>query len=79
MNVDDNAGRLLSTVSIWIATAVIFVFGFFRMNVSGEGMFLWFLIGVALAVGPVIATKAIWKSQTPAKPGSAKPGNSGNA
>jgi hypothetical protein len=79
MNIDDNATRLFSTIIIWIATAVIFVFGFFRMNVTGVGLLPWFAIGMALAIGPAVATKEIWKSQPSRGSGAAKPDDSGNS
>ena len=68
MNINDNASRLLSTVAIWVATAVIFVFGFFggKIHVDGIAIYFWGAIGLALAVSPAIATKAIWQSKTAA-------------
>ncbi len=58
---NDNQAKTLSTVAIWIATAVIFVFGVFRMQWDGvlAGMF-WMVISLVLAIAPAVATQAIW-------------------
>jgi hypothetical protein len=58
---DDNNTRIISTVAVWIATAMIFVFGVFRCNASGDGMYLWSIVSLALAISPAVATRAIWK------------------
>jgi hypothetical protein len=60
---DDNKARAVSTVAIWGATALIFIFGVFRSNATGDGIYLWFLVSLALAISPAIATRAIWKSK----------------
>lgn len=58
---NDYQAKTLSTVAIWIATAVIFVFGVFRMQWDGvlAGMF-WMVISLVLAIAPAVATQAIW-------------------
>ncbi len=58
---NDNQAKTLSTVAIWIATGVIFVFGVFRMQWDGvlAGMF-WMVISLVLAIAPAVATQAIW-------------------
>ena len=61
MNISDNTSRLVSTLAIWSATAVIFIFGFCQMNVDGLALIFWGVIGTALAVGPTMATMTIWK------------------
>jgi hypothetical protein len=58
---EDNKARMISTVAIWIATALIFIFGVFRANATGDATYLWFLVSLALAISPAIATRAIWK------------------
>jgi len=63
MNIDDNKARIVSTVAIWIATAVIFVFGVFKCNATGDGIYLWTIVGLALAISPAVATGLIWKSK----------------
>jgi len=60
---EDNKARVMSTIAIWIATALIFIFGVFRANATGDAILLWFIIGIALAISPAIATRAIWKSK----------------
>ena len=60
---DNNTARVVTTVAIWIVTALIFIFGYFRCNATGEAIIWWFLIGIALAISPAIATRAIWKSK----------------
>jgi hypothetical protein len=67
MNIDLHSSRLLSTVAIWIATALIFIFGFCRMNASGAALLPWFVIGLALALGPAFATAAIWNFKPQSK------------
>jgi hypothetical protein len=60
---EDNKARVVSTVTIWIATALIFIFGVFQANATGDGIYVVFFIGIALAISPAIATRAIWKSK----------------
>ena len=60
---DNNKAKAVGTVAIWIATALIFIFGVFKCNATGDGMYLWFFIGIALAISPAIATRAIWKAK----------------
>jgi hypothetical protein len=60
---EDNKARVLSTVVVWIATALIFIFGVFNCRATGDGIYLWFFVGVALAISPAIATREIWKSK----------------
>jgi uncharacterized membrane protein len=60
---EDNKARVVSTVAIWIVTALIFIFGVFKCNATGDGIYLWFFVGIALAISPAIATRAIWKSK----------------
>lgn len=64
MTIDDNTARVISTVAVWAATAVIFVFGVFHFSATGDGVFWWFLIALALAICPALATRAIWKSKS---------------
>ena len=64
----DNAAKTLATTAIWIATALIFVLGVFRVKINGDGpIFFWFIISVVLAAAPALATAKIWS--TPAIPG----------
>jgi len=58
---NDNQAKTYSTAAVWVSTALIFVFGVFRMNWEGilGGMF-WALIALALAVALAAATQAIW-------------------
>jgi hypothetical protein len=60
---DNNQAKVVSTVAIWTATAFIFIFGVFQANATGDAIYLWFFIGIALAISPAIATRAIWKSK----------------
>ncbi len=56
--------RVISTVAIWVAAAVIFVGGFARMSWSGMVGGLVWASGVGalfLAVG--YATKTVWASE----------------
>ena len=55
--------RLISTVAIWIAAAVIFVGGFARMSWSGLGGLFWFLGVAALFLSAGYATKFVWTSE----------------
>jgi hypothetical protein len=61
MRIDDNATRLLSTIAVWFATAVIFVGAEINCRATGDGVYLMTIIAVAMAASPAIATKAIWK------------------
>jgi len=56
--------RTVSTSAIWLASALIFIFGFFQIHMTGDvAIFMWFIIGLVLAGGPACATYAIWKSK----------------
>ena len=55
--------RVISTVAIWIAAAVIFMGGFARMSFSIWGGPFWALGVVALFVGAGNATKWVWTSE----------------
>jgi hypothetical protein len=57
---NDNLAKTVSTVAIWLATAIIFAGGVCRMNVDGVGLLAWAVISVALAIAPAVATHAIW-------------------
>ena len=65
---NDNLAKTISTVAIWLATALIFVSGICRMNVNGFGLFIWGVIAVALAIAPAVATHAIWNRPSPPVP-----------
>ncbi|MEI7730886.1 MAG: hypothetical protein WCO56_15030 [Verrucomicrobiota bacterium] len=68
---NDNLAKLLSTLAIWTATALIFILGFFKCPVNGFAVFVWGGIGMGLAFAPAIATTAIWKHrETPTSPNS---------
>ena len=56
--------RMISTVAIWIAAAVIIVGGFARMSWSGFGGVFWFLGVAALFLSAGYATKCVWASET---------------
>lgn len=60
---EDIEARVLSTVAIWIVTALVFIFGVFKCKAAGDGIYLWCFVGIALAISPAIATRAIWKSK----------------
>ena len=57
---NDNLARTISTVAIWLATAIIFVGGICRMNVDGLGLLAWMVISLAVAIAPAVATRAVW-------------------
>lgn len=61
---NDNMAKLISTLSVWTATAFIFVFGVFRFSSNGIGVFLWAMLALALVWAPVTATQAIWRAPT---------------
>ena len=73
MNIDINSSRLLSTVAIWTATALIFILGMCRMNFSGTAVGAWILISGLLALAPALATAAIWNPKLPGKPDQTNP------
>jgi len=62
---NNNATRLLATAIIWIATAAIFIYGFFdRLDIRGEfPTFMFCVFGIAIALSPAIATRAIWNAK----------------
>ena len=70
---DSNTSRVVSTSVVWLATSAMFVFGFFRFTVTGGAVYLWFVIGIAMALAPAIATQAIWKNKAEDKAGEKAP------
>ena len=66
-----NTTRLLATCAIWIATALIFIRGYFdRLDVRGAfPTFIWATFGIALALSPALATRAVWKTRDDDKSG----------
>lgn len=58
--------KTICTTVIWIATALIFIFGVFKMDWTGETAGgLWMVVAVALAIAAAQATRAVWKSPVP--------------
>jgi cytosine/uracil/thiamine/allantoin permease len=62
----EHDAKTLCTIVIWIATALIFIFGVFKFNWNGvlAGL-LWMMVAAALAAAATKATEAIWKSPIP--------------
>ena len=52
--------RFLSTVAVWTATALIFIFGVFRFHSEGIGVFLWSMLALGLVWAAVESTEAVW-------------------
>ena len=53
--------RAISTVGIWIATAVILTFGVFRVNWNGDAaMFFMFMIVIIICFAASVSTAAAW-------------------
>jgi len=72
---NDNKMKTISTVAVWIATAVIFIFGVFSFHWTGDfAGILWAVVAVALAYATVQATRVIWKYPPSERPGETPPG-----
>lgn len=77
LTMDDNQARTLSTVAVWTATTLIFLFVVRNFSWSDivSGMFIM-LVTVSLAIAPAVATQAIWSrssSDSPRKSESEEP------
>ena len=61
IDMNDNQAKTISTVAIWAATTLIFIFVVRHFSWSDilSGLFLT-LIAIALAIAPAAATHAIW-------------------
>lgn len=57
---NENMARFLSTISVWTATALIFILGVFRFHAEGIGVFLWSMLALGLVWAAIESTQAIW-------------------
>lgn len=57
---NENMAKFLSTVSVWTATALIFILGVFRFHAEDLGVFLWAMLALGLVWAAIESTKAIW-------------------
>jgi hypothetical protein len=59
--VNDQSSKAVSTVGIWIAVAIVLVFGVFRMNWNGDvAMLLMVLIVIIICGAAGVSTAAVW-------------------
>ena len=57
----DNTARMVGTVGIWLAVAVILTFGVFRTNWNGDSAMLGMVLSVAIICGAAaVSTTAVW-------------------
>ena len=47
-------------MAVWAATALIFIFGVFRFNSQGIGVFLWAMLALGLVWAAIESTQAVW-------------------
>lgn len=59
----DNTARMIGTVGIWIAYAIIMAFGLCRMSFSGvDGAPVFVISVIVISVATVIATRIVWRN-----------------
>jgi hypothetical protein len=59
-----DTARMIGTVGIWFAVAVILTFGVFRIDWSGEGAMFIMVTVVAIVCGAAaLSTVAVWRGR----------------
>jgi hypothetical protein len=61
---NDSVAKLLATITVWIATACIFVYGLCQMNWSGQAVILFVVVSIVVAMCAMGATAVIWRGVT---------------